>query len=735
MNGAMMTICLMLLPALIVAENPCCSMPCQNTGVCMREGDSYSCDCTRTGYYGQNCDIPEFWTSIKVALKPSKKTTHHLLTNYKWLWNIVNRIPFLSNFIMRAVYKIRSATVDSPPVYHTGHDYTSWDTYADRSYYARALPPVPPGCPTPMGTAGRKELPSPEYIAETFLARRRFIPDRRRTNVLFNFMAQHFTHQFFKTDFKKGAGRTWGDHGVDLSHIYGETVERQHQLRAFTDGKLKFQRVGGEVYPPSLADAPVHMIYPPYVPAEKRFAIGHEFFGLLPGLFVYSTVWLREHNRVCDVMKELHPDWDDERLFQTARLILTGETINIIINEYVQHLSGYNFDLFWDPELLFKDQFQYQNRIFVEFNHLYHWHPLMPDQFHVNGTTYGMKDYLFNSDLVFKHGFGATVDAMSRQIAGQIGPKNIGPVNLKVAVETIKHERNLRMQGLNQYRKRFGIPPYKTFLELTGGDAEMAAQLEEAYGDVDAVELYVGLMIEQPAPGSVTSETIIELGGPFSVKGLLSNPLCSPQWWRPSTFGGEAGFRLVKTATLRDLFCRNMDGPCGLVTFAVPEDVTPTGLPQEEGEGGAAQDKQTSQNDADLVPVNGVLSSQDKRQPKEEDASQDGFQDAKTSNQVKPQPEETAREKLTAKNEEAPKNEVSPKNGASQEKDSQSGSQKNGAPSKNDVPKNGAPSKNDVPKNGAPSKNDLPTAFPKNGAAPRTYVNRTSCKQCDRIEL
>ncbi|XP_078685368.1 prostaglandin G/H synthase 2-like [Branchiostoma floridae x Branchiostoma belcheri] len=729
MKGAMITLCVMLLPALIVAENPCCSMPCQNMGVCMREGDSYTCDCTRTGYYGQNCDIPEFWTAVKVALKPSKKTTHHLLTNYKWLWDVINKIPFLSNFIMRTVYKIRSSTVDSPPLYHTGHDYTSWDTYADRSYYTRALPPVPSGCPTPMGTAGRKELPSPEYIAQTFLARREFIPDKRRTNVLFNFMAQHFTHQFFKTDFKKGAGRTWGDHGVDLSHIYGESVERQHQLRAFTDGKLKFQRVGGEVYPPSLADAPVHMIYPPYVPENKRFAIGHEFFGLLPGLFVFSTVWLREHNRVCDVMKQLHPDWDDERLFQTARLILTGETINIIINEYVQHLSGYNFDLFWDPELLFKDQFQYQNRIFVEFNHLYHWHPLMPDQFHINGSTYGMKDYLFNTDLVFRHGFGNTVDAMSRQIAGQIGPKNIGPVNLKVAVETIKHERNLRMQGLNQYRKRFGIPPYKTFLELTGGDSEMAAQLEEAYGDIDAVELYVGLMVEQPAPGSVTSETIIEMGGPFSVKGLLSNPLCSPQWWKPSTFGGEEGFRMVKTATLKDLFCRNMAGPCGLVSFAVPEDVRPTGLPQEEG-ATTPQDKQTSQSDADLVPVNGVLANQEKHLSKEEGVT--ASQDKQTSqsdadlvpvngvlgNQDTHLSEEAAREKPAAKNEEASKN------GVSEKREVQSGSSKNGVSSKNDSPKNGA-----APKNGRP------TAFPKNGAAPRTHANRTSCKQCDRVEL
>lgn len=66
------------------------------------------------------------------------------------------------------------------------------------------------------------------------------------------------------------------------------------------------------------------MHYPPHVPDSHRFAVGHEAFGLVPGLMMYATIWLREHNRVCDVLKEVHPDWDDERLFQTTRLILIG---------------------------------------------------------------------------------------------------------------------------------------------------------------------------------------------------------------------------------------------------------------------------------------------------------------------------------------------------------------------------------------------------------------------------
>lgn len=85
------------------------------------------------------------------------------------------------------------------------------------------------------------------------------------------------------------------------------------------------QIINGEVYPPTVKDVGADMHYPPHIPESERFAVGHEAFGLVPGLMMYATIWLREHNRVCDVLKEVHPDWDDERLFQTTRLILIGE--------------------------------------------------------------------------------------------------------------------------------------------------------------------------------------------------------------------------------------------------------------------------------------------------------------------------------------------------------------------------------------------------------------------------
>lgn len=101
-------------------------------------------------------------------------------------------------------------------------------------------------------------------------------------------------------------------------------------------------------------------------------------------------------------------------------LFLSGETIRIVIEEYVQHLSGYLLKLKFDPTLLFNAQFQYGNRIALEFSQLYHWHPLMPDSFHINGDEISYTQFLFNTSVLTHYGVEKLVDAFSRQIAGQV---------------------------------------------------------------------------------------------------------------------------------------------------------------------------------------------------------------------------------------------------------------------------------------------------------------------------
>lgn len=99
----------------------------------------------------------------------------------------------------------------------------------------------------------------------------------------------------------------------------------------------------------------------------------------------------------------------------------------------------------------------------------------------------------------------------------------------------------------------------------------MAGELQEMYGDVDAVELYTGLMVEKPRTNAIFGETMVEMGAPYSLKGLMGNPICSPEYWKPSTFGGQVGFDIINTASLQKLVCDNVKGQCPMASFSVPD--------------------------------------------------------------------------------------------------------------------------------------------------------------------
>ena len=92
-------------------------------------------------------------------------------------------------------------------------------------------------------------------------------------------------------------------HWWDGSQIYGSDQETLDRLRTGVDGKLKLDDDGN-------------------LPLDDK---GIEQTGFTRnwwiGLTMLHTLFTREHNAICDRLRDAYPDWDDTRLFNVARLV------------------------------------------------------------------------------------------------------------------------------------------------------------------------------------------------------------------------------------------------------------------------------------------------------------------------------------------------------------------------------------------------------------------------------
>ena len=308
------------------------------------------------------------------------------------------------------------------------------------------------------------------------------------------------------------------------------------------------------------------------MPEEKNFALAHPSFGLFPGLLALSTIWLREHNRVVGLLQKDHPNWDDERLYQTGRMISVVTQLRITINQYLAQLGGGYFKFKFDPFLMHGTEFPYgANRIAAEFYILYHWHALLPDVYRIGDTDYPAENLTRHVGPLLKHGLRTFFESVSKQICGKPSHSNFGKEAQAVAKKVLKQMRHFRIQPLNRYRELLSLKPFESFEEMTG-ETEVARVAREVYGDIDAVEFFPGIMLEQTKPWGLFSTTLSHLGIVCAAQGLFSDILFSPKWWRPSTYGGKIGWKIVNTeVTVQEFICRNIEGDCPELQFEAPE--------------------------------------------------------------------------------------------------------------------------------------------------------------------
>jgi hypothetical protein len=377
-------------------------------------------------------------------------------------------------------------------------------------------------------------------------------------------------------------------HWWDASQIYGTTPEYQQMIRTGPDGTLPDGklRVDPDGLPPLPEDPAID---PRRVP------------GFWLGLLMMQTLFTLEHNAICDRLRAEYPHWSGEEIFQRARLVnaaliakihtvewtpavishpttkaalranwfgLAGERLHRAVgrlseSEIVSGIPGSKTEHYGVPYALTE-----------EFVAVYRMHPLVPDDYGLRSSAddgplmaatlrdlagpnavdvarkFGMADlmYSFGTEhpgLVTLHNFPKFLQEFQRP-DGHLQD---------LAATDILRSRELGVPRYNDFRRLLHLAPATSFTDLTG-DVDLARRIEQVYnGDIEQVDLTVGMYAERRPDGFAFSDTAFRIFVLMASRRLNSDRFFTTHY-TPAVYT-QAGLDWVKDNTMTSVLLRH----------------------------------------------------------------------------------------------------------------------------------------------------------------------------------
>ncbi|HEY2425085.1 MAG TPA: peroxidase family protein [Pseudolabrys sp.] len=295
---------------------------------------------------------------------------------------------------------------------------------------------------------------------------------------------------------------------LDGSQVYGSDAATAASLRT-ADGHMKTS-AGDNL---------------PIDPQSGMFMAGDVRAQENPDLTALQTLFVREHNYQVDQLHQEHPNWSGDKLYEMAKAITTAEMVNITYSEFLPHLLGKDaIDPYhgYDPTV--------DARITEEFEGAAYrfGHSIVSDEISATSNigAFTSEQTLAESFFEDPATFAATgADGLLRHLSGDLanpldthlvdGLRNLlvdPPDGVDLAAINIQRGHDLGLGTLNQTRMALGLTPYASFDEVSS-DPETAAALEQAYGSVDAIDLWTGGLAEDHVPGSTIGSTFGKIIG------------------------------------------------------------------------------------------------------------------------------------------------------------------------------------------------------------------------------
>lgn len=473
------------------------------------------------------------------------------------------------------------------------------------------------------------EKPSPKTVSRVLLTRTQFIP-ATSLNLLAAAWIQFQLHDWFNherseypdTPIQLGPGDEWREdpmmvrktkeaprargcpasmpvflntetHWWDGSQLYGSDATRQQQIRGGVQhGKLML--IDGRL--PSMAAIDADQAGIDLTGFNDNYWIG---------LSMFHTLFALEHNAICDALHASFPSWNDEQLFQKARLINSALMAKIHTVEWTPALLQHptlgpamrinwwgafgeqirkRFGRFSDDEVLGgipgspTDHHAVPYSITEEFVAVYRLHSLIPDDYRFNSmadptmscyktfreiegnNTRPAIDKLGLENLWFSFGLAhpgkLTLGNFPRflQELKRIKPLPDGKEEvLDVAAIDVFRDRERGVPRYNNFRRMLRMRPVQTFEEL---NPEWAKALRELYeNDVERIDPLVGLLAEEPPEGFAISDTAFRIFTLMAPRRLKSDRFFTADF-RPEVYT-PMGIDWVQTNDLTRVLLRH----------------------------------------------------------------------------------------------------------------------------------------------------------------------------------
>lgn len=299
---------------------------------------------------------------------------------------------------------------------------------------------------------------------------------------------------------------------IDGSMIYGSDAERAAALRTFSGGRLKTSE--GNLLPLNTMGLTNDNALGR--PADSLFVAGDVRANENIELTAMHTLFMREHNRLADKYAAQNPTWTDEQIYQQARRIVIAELQAITYNEFLPALlgagalpayRGYN------PQVNPGIANEFSTAAFRL------GHSLLGEDVefldNLGNPVHDeveLRDTFFNPALLTETGIDSIFKYLASDVAQELdvhivdevrnflfGPPGSGGLDLSAL--NIQRGRDHGLADYNTVRAAYGLRPVTSFAQITS-DVPTQQALQEAYGNVNNIDLWVGALAEDHLRGA-----------------------------------------------------------------------------------------------------------------------------------------------------------------------------------------------------------------------------------------